>query len=351
MLHVTEHALKNWASGKTGVADLDRVKEIAHVLKIGDYKKLLKKKPDTEKVVPTQEQKTVARYLYTDYVTFIQNFLFTLGFTNFDRSINLDSPAEVQKCLNFMETNIKYARFDLNENVCNKLSELLNEIGYICQEGKQNASFFEKEDYLCFLKSHTEYMDHEDSAKWLYIKELSGTYHNRLCDILGPYMMVEEFSEPEKESEPEIEHEMNEIACEYDDEKEMYDRILEIIDTTCFSDFGLDIEKNFLASPRGFWCNSSDRNGGTIISLETEDDLFSFLSMSVLGSCVERSAVFAKGITGTMHMVVNIHGALQFLKSAHNSPNDFYKLDQDMNFEKYGLVIEVEKGVWIIVEK
>lgn len=191
---VSSSALKQWESGRNGVSDLERVKEIARHLLMDDYHKLLMPRSNGEEKENSvmmnrmidEKEREVARSIFEEMAEYIFSFEESLGFENFEYNLVNDTPMDVGIFEQKLGLHIKKIRFDLPKTTVDNLSDLYHEIGDLINEG---FSVFSTEEYANYIRG----TDTENSADHWYVKAAycsrkADEYYEKLCEIMKDYL-------------------------------------------------------------------------------------------------------------------------------------------------------------------
>lgn len=120
-----------------------------------------------------------------------------------------------------------------------------------------------------------------------------------------------------------------------------------------FGAYGLDKEKNFLQAPE---CECGC-GGKCSILLKTKEELLNFMIDMLEENDCTHCAMFAHALSGKMYAAVKSRKldietnepVLCFM--ADNTNMKFFKnWDKELRFHWYGLIIEIKKGQWKIIE-
>ena len=173
-LSVSSSALKQWESGRNGVSDLDRVKELALHLGLTNYKQLLTPKfsNNTEDINMVKnsyivEEKNAAREVFYALINVIKDFKDTEAYADCSGENTIPSNIDVFATQNNAEIAIKKARFDLPEKIYNELDSLFYEISSTLPE-----------EITC----EKEYM------RFMQVEYIANEYFEKLCEILKDYI-------------------------------------------------------------------------------------------------------------------------------------------------------------------
>ena len=172
-INVSASALKQWESGRNGVSDLERVKEIAQHLFLDDYRKLLVPKSDKEEMEfcimrngeISDKERDVARELFGKFVDYISTYIESDGFKNFDLANHCSSDEELVKLSFRLENSIKRGRFDVPKYISDQLYDLYLIIGF--DEINSDLSGVEKS---------------------LSVERYAAEYYDSLCNIMCEYL-------------------------------------------------------------------------------------------------------------------------------------------------------------------
>ena len=171
---VSVAAVKQWESGRNGVSDIERVREIASYLGLSDYRKLLvevnvieKKGDEMMMDCRYEEERTVARKVFHSFVDIIKHYKDSCAYAYCEGFFGMPSREDVIETIDKVEVIIQKARFDLPVTIYEALSQLFFEITGTLPE--------EIEAENDFLKS-------------VEVDRRAEEYFNQLCKILEKYM-------------------------------------------------------------------------------------------------------------------------------------------------------------------
>lgn len=133
---VSTSALKQWESGRNGVSDLERVKEIAMHLYLPDYRKLLMPKSEpVEKEnsvmmnrIIDEKERDVARNVFERMVDYIKLFCDTDGFADFSVYSLCKDVTDYYHYEEELHADIDKMRFDLPKATYDAIVGLYSEI-------------------------------------------------------------------------------------------------------------------------------------------------------------------------------------------------------------------------------
>ena len=191
---VSSSALKQWESGRNGVSDLERVKEIARHLLMDDYHKLLMPRSNGEEKENSvmmnrmidEKEREVARNIFEEMTEYIYSFEESWGFEDFNYAFVYSSSEEVMIAEQNLDLNMKKIRFDLPKMIADNLADLFREIGYREEEG---SSVFETEEYAKYVKDPgAEKIPYDPYVKAAYCSRKADEYYEKLCGIMKEYL-------------------------------------------------------------------------------------------------------------------------------------------------------------------
>lgn len=191
---VSSSALKQWESGRNGVSDLERVKEIARHLLMDDYHKLLMPRSNGEEKENSvmmnrmidEKEREVARNIFEEMTEYIYSFEESWGFEDFNYAFEYSSSEEVMIAEHNLDLNMKKIRFDLPKMIADNLADLFREIGYREEEG---SSVFETEEYAKYVKdTGAEKIPNDPYVKAAYCSRKADEYYEKLCGIMKEYL-------------------------------------------------------------------------------------------------------------------------------------------------------------------
>ena len=189
---ISTSAIKQWESGRNGVSDLERVKEIARYLLLEDYHKLLMPKSTEEKKENSvmmnrmidEKEREVARNLFMALANYICIFEESGGFEYFEFNFLCKDEYKLTDFQQHLKVQIKQARFDLPKQTCERLIALFYEIG---ATDHVLETVFETKEYKTFLKEEGWGKDCSE-AKGLYLDRKADEYYDSLCEIMEEYL-------------------------------------------------------------------------------------------------------------------------------------------------------------------
>ena len=193
---VSISALKQWESGRNGVSDLERVKEIAANLYLNDYRKLLMPKFEPEekensvmmnKMVDEKERE-VARLAFDKMVDYINLYSNSSGFSDFSFNLHCNSAMDFHFYQDRLHLDIDKMRFDLPKVTYDGLVDLYNEMEMT--EGDDfDWTIYDGTEYKEFINETFE-KDISDTsfAKLLFLNRKYDEYYGRLCAIMEDYL-------------------------------------------------------------------------------------------------------------------------------------------------------------------
>lgn len=171
---VSTSALKQWESGRNGVSDLDRVKDLALHLGLKNYKQLLTQKNDNNSEENNMnnnlyiaEEKNAAREVFYAMIDVLKDFKDTEAYADCSGENAIPSDIDVFITQNKAEVAIKRARFDLPEKVFSELDSLFSEVSSTLPE-----------EITC-EKSYMRFME---------VEHIADEYFQKLCSILKDYI-------------------------------------------------------------------------------------------------------------------------------------------------------------------
>ena len=127
---VSESAVKQWLSGRTGVSHMERVIDIAEFLGIKDYKKLLVKKESENVTMINVEERKAAKEVFEMMTEYIIMFRNTDGFMGIGEEYCRKTDAGWYSFEEVVEKVVKKSRFELPKSVYEKVDALYQEISY-----------------------------------------------------------------------------------------------------------------------------------------------------------------------------------------------------------------------------
>ncbi len=360
MNNVTVDAVKKWLSGKNGVADIERIKEMSKFFDIKDYWDLLKPRTELNTTGITYYQWTAARRLYMEFMACIHLFSQSTGFTDFSYVEEADSTEDVNYMKNQIHTDIRCAMFDLPQETCIKLKNLLFSIGNFTPPGNRLSydDIFRSEEFESHEQIYRSKISDANFRKDLFVFHLKERYSNELYEILKNFTDSEaagRFAEEAhmrsiRENQMELCYSGHNTNSRNENIRIRENNRMEKInyETPTFAEFDLEEEYNFIEAPK---CGCGHEEVGALALLDTDEQLASFMGGLVYDNECERCAIFAKKLDGRMHVAVKCDGNIQFLSSKKNNKEDFKRMAEMLHLHQYGLIVEVLAGHWHIVEK
>lgn len=192
-ISVSESALKQWAAGRNGVSDLDRLKEIAQALLISDYTRLLKPREINEKGYSdmtnrdpiTEKERDVAREIFDRFIDIIQLYRDTIAFSSISDEGFSPSYSEIYEFLRETHTKLLKSRFDLPFDTYQELYKM-----YINLDSEyETTPAFLSEEYEEFEKGVKEGgFYNEINIHFLYTEVLCDELYESLCHIMKDYL-------------------------------------------------------------------------------------------------------------------------------------------------------------------
>lgn len=172
---VSISAIKQWETGRNGVSDLERVKEIAAYLGLGNYMRLLtEQKCEDRKELQSmskcylEEERNMAREVFYGFAEVVKTFKDTNGYDGSIMGTYLfPSQIMVMEINNEVELLLQKSRFDLGKEVWENLTYLFYEITSILPEEIKAENSFKRS---------------------MKIEEMADEFYEKVCDILKGYM-------------------------------------------------------------------------------------------------------------------------------------------------------------------
>lgn len=190
---VSESALKQWESGRNGVSDLERLKEIAQALHLLDYKILLKPRETTMKghtdmvnrEAITERERETARTIFEIFVDIIQIYRDTIAFSSISDEGFSPSYTEIYDLLRDTHTKLLKSRFDLPFDIYQGLYKM-----YVNLDSEfETAPAFLSEEYEEFEKNAKDGgILNEVNIHFLYTECLCDELYESLCSIMRDYL-------------------------------------------------------------------------------------------------------------------------------------------------------------------
>ena len=190
-LAVSPEALKQWESGRNGVSDLQRVKEISRCFLIKDYRTLLTPKSNNHekteenklmnRTIDKQERKA-ARKMFRAFVDMLFVFKNTDGYQHYGDNGAPDL-MDAALTLDDLEISLRKAAFDLPGETYENLLLLFNDLTY--DEVGSFPDIFDTEEYATFCE--TDFSLSYFPPQVLFAERKFDEYFNRLCEIMKDY--------------------------------------------------------------------------------------------------------------------------------------------------------------------
>lgn len=171
---VSISAIKQWETGRNGVSDLERVKEIAAYLGLGNYMRLLtEQKCEDRKELQSmskcylEEERNMAREVFYGFAEVVKAFKDTEGYAACLGMYTIPTNEEVLEINDRLELLLQKSRFDLGKEVWENLTYLFYEITSILPEEIKAENSFKRS---------------------MKIEEMADEFYEKVCDILKGYM-------------------------------------------------------------------------------------------------------------------------------------------------------------------
>lgn len=195
---VSVSALKQWETGRNGVSDLERVKEIAMHLYLPDYRKLLMPKSEpVEKEnsvmmnrVIDEKEREVARRVFERMVDYIRLFCDTEGFADFSHNLLCKDGMDYYYYAEELQVEIDKMRFDLPQDIYFAIVRLYREIEATGGDDLDfDWSIYDGEEYKSFVRD-TFIGDVADTSfvKGAFLERKYEEYYENLCVIMKDYL-------------------------------------------------------------------------------------------------------------------------------------------------------------------
>lgn len=171
---VSTSALKQWESGRNGVSDLDRVKDLALHLGLKNYKQLLTQKHNNNSednnmnnTLYITEERNAAREVFYAMIDVLKDFKDTEAYFDCSGAYGTPTEEDIYLTQDKTEIAIKRARFDLPAKVFSELDSLFSEVCSTLPE-----------EITC-EKSYMRSME---------VERIAEEYFETLCTILKDYI-------------------------------------------------------------------------------------------------------------------------------------------------------------------